>query len=139
MPIAPPAAGLAVADPTGKNKGLISDTTCLGLTRTTWQGTYNLIEAEGPTVTEVEILCDNTSKSDANLKDLADSFLHRIAAREHVLPYMDVVRWEIQELPIINRLFETADGRIFASFRAEDLRLMYHLPQEEKKYNAAFL
>ncbi len=71
MPTTPPAAGLAVVDPTGKNKGLISDTTCLGLPKTTWQGIYNLIEAEGPMVTEVEILCDNTSKSDANLKDLA--------------------------------------------------------------------
>lgn len=139
MPTASPAVGLAVADPTGKKKGLISDTTCLGLTRTTQHGTYNLIEAEGPMVTEVEILYDNTSKSDANLNNLADSFLHRIAAREQVLPYIDVIRWAIQELPIINRLFETADGRVFGYFRAEDLRLMYHLPQEEKKYNAAFL
>ena len=80
MPTASPATGKSVVDPSGKNKGLISDTTCLGLTRATWQGSYNLIEAEEPKVTEIEISCDNTSKSDANLKDLADSFLHRIAA-----------------------------------------------------------
>ena len=128
MPTALPAARQPVIDPSEKNKGLISDTTCLGLTRTTWQGTYNLIEAEGPKVTGIEISCDNTSKSDANLKDLADSFLHRIVAREQILPYTDVVRWAIQELPIINRLFNAADGRIFGSFRAEYLRLMYHLP-----------
>ena len=48
MPTALPAAGQAVVDPSGKNKGLISDMTCLGLTRTTWQGTYKLIEEELP-------------------------------------------------------------------------------------------
>src|SRR3984885_242679 len=100
MPSASPFTGQPVVDQGSKKKGLISDTTCLGLTRTTWQGTYNLIEAEGPTVTEVEILCDNINKSDANLKYLADSFLHRIAAREQVLPYTGVVKWAIQELPI---------------------------------------
>ena len=31
------------------------------------------------------------------------------------------------------------DGTVFGSFRAEDLRIMYHLPREGKKYNAAFL
>jgi hypothetical protein len=29
-------------------KGLISDTTCAGLAKTTWQGTYDLLEAEKP-------------------------------------------------------------------------------------------
>lgn len=43
------------------------------------------------------------------------------------------------ESPIADRMFSTADGRIFGSFRAVDLRQMYHLPAEEKKYNTAFL
>ena len=42
-----PVAGQAAAD---KKKGLISDTTCTGLNKTTWQGTYNLLEAEQPKV-----------------------------------------------------------------------------------------
>ena len=63
-------------------KGLISDTTCTGLARTTWQGTYNLLEAEQPKVTVRTASVYVLRKSDAMLKDLADSFLHRIAARE---------------------------------------------------------
>jgi len=42
---APPVAGQVAVN---KKKGLISDTTCTGLTRVTWQGTYNIIEAEKP-------------------------------------------------------------------------------------------
>ena len=136
---ATPATGQAVADPTNKKKGLISDTTCLGLVRTTWQGTYNLIEAEEPAATMVQSTVDLTRKSDGTLKDLAESFLHRIAAREQILPYTDVVRWTIEEIPIIDRTFCTRDGRIFGSFQANDLRQMYHLPEPEKKYNKAFL
>ena len=41
----PPVAGQAA---TNSKKGLISYTTCTGLTRVTWQGTYDLIEAEKP-------------------------------------------------------------------------------------------
>ena len=68
-------------------KGLISDTTCTGLPSTTWQGTYNLLEAEQPEKTVTEASVDELKKSEATLKDLADSFLHRIAAREQVLPF----------------------------------------------------
>jgi len=98
-----------------------------------------LIEAEEPKVTAVQATADSTRKSDATLKDLADSFLHRIAAREQILPYTDVVRWEIEEIPITNRTFCTIDGRIFGSFQPDNLRQMYHLPIPEKKYNKAFL
>ena len=123
-----PATGEVVADPAPKKKGLISDTTCSGLCKTTWQSTYNLIEAEEPKVTAAQATASSNRKSDGTLKDLADSFLHRIAAREQILPYTDVVRWEIEEIPIKNRNFCTRDGRIFGSFQSNDLRQMYHLP-----------
>ena len=77
-----PATGQLIVDLGTKKKGLISDTTCLGLGKTTWQSTYNLIEAEEPEMIAVRASTDNTRKSDATLKDLADSFLHQIAARE---------------------------------------------------------
>ena len=124
---------------TDKKKGLISDTTCSGLNKTTWQGTYNLIESEQPAITGVEATADSSRKSDNTLKDLADSFLHRIAAREQILPYTDVVRWAIEEIPILDRTLSARDGRVFGSFRVEDLRQMYHLPKPEKIYNKAFL
>lgn len=56
----PPAAGQAVVN---SKKGLISDTTCAGLARTTWQGTYDLIEAEKPTQTVEEATADSLKKS----------------------------------------------------------------------------
>lgn len=136
---ASPATGQLIADPGTKKKGLISDTTCLGLGKTTWQSTYNLIESEELEKTVVRASVDSTRKSDATLKDLADSFLHRIATREQILPYTDVVRWAIEEIPITNRTFSTRDGRIFGSFQYDDLRQMYHFPVPEKKYNTTFL
>ena len=134
-----PATGQPIADQGTKEKGLISDTTCLGLNRTTWQSTYNLIEAEEPKVIVVQATADSTWKSDGTLKDLADYFLHRIAAREQILPYTDVVRWAIEEIPITNRTLCTIDGRIFGSFQPESLRQMYHLPTPEKTYNKEYL
>jgi len=131
--------GQTIADLGTKRKGLISNTTCLGLGRTTWQSTYNLIEAEEPKVTEVQATTDSTRKSDRTLKDLADSFLHRIAARGQILPYTDIVKWAIEEIPITDRTFYTVDGRIFGSFQPESLRQMYHLPRPEKKYNKEYL
>ena len=84
--------GQHIADPGPRKKGLISDTTCLGLGNTTWLNIYNLIEAEESEVTTVQSTADPTRKSDATLKDLADSYLHRVAAREQILPYTNVVR-----------------------------------------------
>ena len=63
------ATGQLIADPGTKRKGLICDTTCLGLGKTTWQSTYNLIEVEEPEVTAVQATVDTTRKSDATLKD----------------------------------------------------------------------
>lgn len=137
--LATPTMTQPVANSGAKKKGLISDTTCLGLRRTTWQGTYNLLEAEEPQVTEIEATADSTRKSGCNLKYLADSFLHIIAAREQILPYTDVVRWAIEHIPITDMTFCTVDGTIFGSFQPESLRQMYHLPKPMKKYNKEYL
>jgi len=120
-------------------KGLISDTTCAGLAKTTWQGTYDLLEAEKPEQVVEEATADSTKSSECTLKDLANSFLHRIAAREQMLPYTDAIKWAIEEISIKDRTFIAKDGRIFGSFKPEDLRQMYHLPKPEKVYNKAFL
>ena len=55
------------------------------------------------------------------------------------MPYTDVVRWVVEKMPTSERTFSTANGRIFRSFKPEDLRQMYHLPLPEKRYNKAFL
>lgn len=67
-------------DPRPSKKGLISETTCFGLGNTSWQSIYNLIEAEDPEEVSKEATANSTNKSEASLKDLADSYLHRIVA-----------------------------------------------------------
>lgn len=120
-------------------KGLILDTTWLSFGNTSWQSIYNLIEAKELEEMEEEATASSTSKSEASLKDLVDSFLHRITTWEKILTYTDVVRWVVKEIPISNRTFCIVDGRVFGSFQPDDLRKMYHLPKPEKKYNKYFL
>ena len=71
--------------------------------------------------------------------DLASSFLHKIATRGKLLPYTDLVRWVIKSINIIDRAFFTADGRMFGTFKPEDVKKMYHLSDPQKHYNKAFL
>ena len=133
----PKAPIIAKEEPT--KKVLTSDTTCFGLGKASWESIYNLLEAEDPEELEVEATADGMNKSENTLKELACSYLHRIAARAKVLPYNDVVRWVIESIATTYRTFFTVEGKTFGSFRAEDIRKMYHLPQPEKHYNKAFL
>jgi len=67
-------------DPGPSKKGLILDTTCLDLGNTSWESIYNLIEAEEPEEILEEATANSSNKSEASLKDLACSYLHRIAS-----------------------------------------------------------
>ena len=62
------------------------------------------------------------------LKALENSFLHRIVAWANMFPYYDVVRWVIDNITITNKTFVSVVGTSFGSFRAEDIKAMYHLP-----------
>ena len=66
--------------PEQSKKGLISNTTCLGLGNTSWESIYNLIEAEEPEELSKGATADSTNKSEGTLKELACSYLHRITA-----------------------------------------------------------
>lgn len=136
---APTATVQSTNDPRPSKKGLISDTTCLGLGNTCWQSIYNLIEAEECEEASGGATVDSTSKSEASLKDLADSYFHRIAANEKILPYIDVVRWAIEEILVFNRTFCIVERRIFGSFQLDDLRKMYHVPEPKMKYKKTFV
>ena len=65
--------------------------------------------------------------STAQMSDAACSFLHRIAARPKILPYTDMIKWEIENLNIEDRVFKNSRGEVMGSFKAEDLATMYHL------------
>ena len=72
---------------------LVTDTSCQGIGKMTWDTVYNLLEKEGPKVTvEMASVPDqdsSDSNSDINDRTLANSFLHRIAARANIMPYYD--------------------------------------------------
>jgi len=114
---------------------LISDTTFLGFRKTSWEGIYALLENEDPKEIEEEAIADGTDKSKNTLNDLANSFLHRIAAHANILPYNDMVRWVIESINITDRAFFTTDGRMFGSFKPKDVKRMYHLPDPQQHYN----
>ena len=73
---------------------------------------------------EEEATTDSKKKLEGTLKELAFSYLHRIAVRANVLPYTDVVRCVVEKIPTTDRTFSTADGKKFRSFKPEDLKQM---------------
>lgn len=71
---------------------LYIDTACnIDVGIATWEGMYNLLEEENPRVMEVEATAGSHSSSKASITELACSFLHRIATRPKILPYMDMI------------------------------------------------
>ena len=109
----------------------------------TWENVYNLIEKEKPRVIVPKATVpneeDSESDSETQLSALANSFLHRVAARANIFPYYDVIRWVIDNVTIQNRTFVSASGSVSGSFRAEDIKAMYHLPNPQNIYNKEFL
>ena len=74
---------------------LVTDTSCQGLGKMTWEGVYNLIESENPKVTTAKLSVSDEDNSDCDSeiteRTLANSFLHRIVARANIIPYYDVI------------------------------------------------
>lgn len=68
-------APLIIEEGQGK-MALISDTTCLGFGKTSWEGIYTLLENEDPKEIEEKATTDGTDRSENMLNDLANSFLH---------------------------------------------------------------
>lgn len=71
--------------------------------------------------------------------DVANSFLHRILTHPKIFPYTDMVRCIIDHIDIIDRDFITPKKTIIGSFKAEDLRKMYHLRLSQRKYDTQFI
>ena len=89
---------------------LYADTACnkdAGIT--TWEGMYNLLEEENPRVMQVAATAGSSNSSEATLKELACSFLHRIVARPRILLYTDMVKWVLDSTDISDRQFRTLD------------------------------
>ena len=119
---------------------LYADTACnkdAGIS--TLEGMYKLLEDENPVVIKVAATAGSKDTSEATLRDLACSFLHRIAARPRILPYTDMVRWVLDSTDISDRQFRTPSEELIGSFTIEDLRLMYKLPEPQATFNRQFM
>ena len=119
---------------------LYADTSCnkdAGIS--TWEGMYNLLEDENPVVIKVVATTGSKDSSEENLRDLACSFLHRIAARPRILPYTDMVRWVLDSTDISDRQLRTPSEELIGSFTIEDVRLMYKLPEPQATYKKKFM
>ena len=96
---------------------LYTDTACnkdVGIT--TWEGMYNLLEEDNPRVMEVTATAGSHGSSDESIIELACSFLHRIAARPRILPYMDMIKWVLDSTNITNIQFKTQSQELIGSF-----------------------
>jgi len=94
---------------------------------------------EAPKATKGNATADGPTELENTLGDLADSFLHRIVARPKIFPYNDMVKWVVEGINLIDRTLFTADGRMFGSFKLEDLKKMYHFLEPHRYYNKSFL
>ena len=110
---------------------LVTDTSCQGLGKMSWENVYKLLEKENPRFVEAKATvpdeADSNSDSESPLGSLANSFLHRVVARANIFLYYDVIRWVIDNVSIKDRTFVSASGAIFGSFRPEEIKAMYHL------------
>ncbi len=68
-----------------------------------WESMYRLLEEENPRVMKVDTVMGSQRSSEASLEELACSFLHRIAARPKIVPYMDMIKWILDNAELNNR------------------------------------
>jgi len=106
---------------------------------TTWDVIYKMLEDEHPKIIVMRATTDSTRSSGLQCKDTSCSFLHRIRARAKILPYTDMVRWVIENLIIEDRKFNNSIMELIGSFRAEDLKKMYYIPEPQDIYDNIFM
>jgi len=132
--------GKAPASEKSKITLLFTDTTCtkeVGIS--IWEGMYRLLEEEKLRVMAVTITVDGRGSSEASLIELACSFLHRVAARPNILPYIDMEKWIIDHDNISDKEFNTWYQEVMGSFTPSNLRHMYHLPKPQASYKKQFM
>ena len=134
------AQGSEAKEKTKEMAPLYTDTACnkdAGIS--TWESMYRLLEEENPRIMKVTAVAGSQRSSEASLEELACSFLHRIAARPKILPYTDMIKWILDNAEMNNRQFKIQGHGLIGSFVAQDLNLMYHLPEPQATYNAQFV
>jgi len=101
---------------------LFYDTTCNRDRGTsTWEAMYDLLEEEKPRPLVEKATTDAHDSSDASYFETTCSFLHRIAARLKIIPYVDMVKWIINVVEILDREFKNPRQEVMRSFLVDNL------------------
>jgi hypothetical protein len=58
------------------------------------------------------------------LRDIAESELHKIARRPRLMPYNDMVCWDLEKTDVLTRSIQNNQGVIVGSFRPEHIQVM---------------
>ena len=106
---------------------------------TTWEVIFNRLEDEHPKIIITRATTGSIKPSRPQCRDASCSFLHRIAARPKILPYTDMIKWILDDAELHHRQFKVQGHGPLGSFVAQDLKLMYHLPEPQATYNAEFV
>jgi len=101
---------------------LFSDTICTKYSgNSSWEEMYKFLKNEEPKVTQRIVTIDDTTPvSNTTFSDMANYFLDRIAARPRLLPYIDMVRWVVDNLSIFDRRIITSKLIVIGSFTSDD-------------------
>jgi len=89
---------------------------------------YNRLEDEHPKITIINATTDSIKPSGFQFRYVAYSFLHRIGARARILSYTYIIRWMVENLNIEGTKFRNSKMELMGSFKAKDLKQMYHIP-----------
>ena len=118
---------------------LLSDTTYNKDCRSSsWEAMYQFFENEKPRVIIKFSTTCLSVPSDHTYFNVACSFIHKVAARPKILPYIDMVKWVIDHLNIEDREFKNSKDENICSFMTEYVRTMYHLPTLQLNYEKDF-
>ena len=78
--------------------------------------------------------------SENKLWDIAESEIHKIAARPLLIPYNDMIYWALERADSKTRSILDNHGVVIGSFRLEHIQVMYMLsPNPKYIYNAEFI
>ena len=109
---------------------------------TSWEVIYNRLEDDRPKIIVIKVTTDSIKHSRVKFKDTTSSFFCRIGETAKIHPYTDMIRWVVENICIEDKQFRNSKMELMGSFKAKDLKQMYHIldPQDiyEKSYLANF-
>jgi hypothetical protein len=111
---------------------IISDTTASGVHSVkSWNGISEKLEDE---------LKYAATDSENHLRDIAETELHKVAARPRLVSYTDMIAWALDKVDVPTRSILNEQGAVIGSFRPEHIQVMYKLsPNYRHTFNSEFV